>query len=123
VSGRHKWSEIRRGGPPEAEARIAAYRRSNRAILRLAQAREERGVTQEELARALEVGQAHVSRVEHRTDLLLSTVHDYVAALGGELHLQAVFPDGQQIDLGPVSDDEPNCAAETGSDRTAVASQ
>jgi transcriptional regulator with XRE-family HTH domain len=117
MSGRRNWSEIRRVGTSEAEARIAAYRRANRAILRLAQAREERGVTQEELARALDVGQAHVSRVEHRTNLLLSTVYDYVAALGGELHLQAVFPDGQQIDLGPVSDDEPDCAEETASSR------
>jgi hypothetical protein len=36
---------------------------------------------------------ANHSRLERRRDVLVSTLREVVAALGGELHLVAVFPD------------------------------
>jgi hypothetical protein len=63
-----------------------------------------------QLAAALGVSQAQVSRIENQTDLYLSTLRSYVEAMGGELQLRAVFPDGQaahvSVDevLGQVSD-------------------
>ncbi|NJN40068.1 MAG: XRE family transcriptional regulator [Gammaproteobacteria bacterium] len=48
--------------------------------------------TQEELAASLGVGQDTVSRIERRSDLLLSTLRRYVEAMGGELELVARFP-------------------------------
>jgi transcriptional regulator with XRE-family HTH domain len=48
--------------------------------------------TQEELAAKLGVGQDTVSRIERRSDVLLSTLRRYVEAMGGELQLVARFP-------------------------------
>ena len=49
--------------------------------------------TQEELAASLGVGQDTVSRIERQSDMLLSTLRRYVAAMGGKLELVAEFPD------------------------------
>ena len=48
--------------------------------------------TQEELATALGVGQDTISRLEQRSDMLLSTLKRYVEAMGGKLDLVATFP-------------------------------
>lgn len=84
---------------PEGRARVAEYERTMRAVMRLAELRAERGVTQDELARGMDVSQAHVSQIERKDNLYLSTLHNYVEALGGQLRLCAVFPDQQEIDL------------------------
>lgn len=48
--------------------------------------------TQEELAAALGVGQDAISRLEKRSDMLLSTLRHYVEGMGGTLELVARFP-------------------------------
>lgn len=48
--------------------------------------------TQVELAAALGVGQDTISRLEKRSDMLLSTLRHYVEAMGGTLELVAQFP-------------------------------
>ena len=48
--------------------------------------------TQVRLARELGVNQETVSRLEKRSDMLLSTLRSYVEAMGGELDLLAKFP-------------------------------
>jgi transcriptional regulator with XRE-family HTH domain len=78
---------------PVQRERIAQYRRAIEAALRLAEIRARRGMTQQEVAAVLAVSQANVSRIEHEEDLYLSTLRGYVAALGGELEVNAVFPD------------------------------
>ena len=49
--------------------------------------------TQKQVAQALGVGQDSVSRIESRSDMLLSTLRRYVEAMGGTLALVAQFPD------------------------------
>ena len=49
--------------------------------------------TQEELATGLGVGQDTISRIERRSDALLSTLRCYIEAMGGKLELVAEFPD------------------------------
>ncbi|MCM2265896.1 MAG: helix-turn-helix domain-containing protein [Desulfuromonadales bacterium] len=49
--------------------------------------------TQVELADVLHIGQDGVSRLEKRSDMLLSTLRSYVEAMGGQLELVARFPD------------------------------
>ncbi len=49
--------------------------------------------TQAELATSLGVGQDTISRIERRSDMLLSTLRRYVEAMGGKLELVAKFPD------------------------------
>jgi transcriptional regulator with XRE-family HTH domain len=53
--------------------------------------------TQEDLAARLGGGQDTVSRIERRSDILLSTLRRYVEAMGGELQLIARFPDRQPL--------------------------
>jgi DNA-binding XRE family transcriptional regulator len=61
--------------------------------------------TQVHLARELGVKQETVSRLEKRSDMLLSTLRSYVEAMGGELDLLAKFPGRPPVrlkTLGPV---------------------
>ena len=48
--------------------------------------------TQEQLAATLGVGQDTISRLERRSDMLLSTLRHYVESMGGKLELVAHFP-------------------------------
>ncbi|MBU0456414.1 MAG: helix-turn-helix domain-containing protein [Gammaproteobacteria bacterium] len=52
-------------------------------------------MSQERLAELLNTKQANVSRIERRTDMYISTLRNYVEAMGGELDIVAKFPDGQ----------------------------
>ena len=56
--------------------------------------REARDLTQEQLARLLHVNQAAVSKMERRADMYVSTLRNYIRAMGGELKITAVFPNG-----------------------------
>ena len=44
------------------------------------------------MAQALNISQDGVSRLEKRSDLLLSTLRSYIEAMGGKLRLVAEFP-------------------------------
>jgi len=63
--------------------------------VRLKQLREQRGLSQEEIARRLGSKQASVSRTEARTDFLLSTLKKHAEALGAKLVVKMVFPDAE----------------------------
>jgi hypothetical protein len=56
--------------------------------------------TQNTVARTLNMGQDGISRLEKRSDLLLSTLRNYVEAVGGNLTLVAQFPDKEPIAIG-----------------------
>ena len=58
----------------------------------LRQLRNAHQKTQVELAATLGIGQEAVSRLEQRTDLLLSTLKEYIKAVGGRLDLIASVP-------------------------------
>ncbi len=60
--------------------------------------------TQVDIAKTLKVGQHTVSRYEQRTDMLLSTLQDYVQAMGGELDLIARFPNRQPVKIKALRD-------------------
>lgn len=78
------------GLPAKRRARIERRAGELATLKHLRQAVER---TQEELATSLGVGQDTVSRIERRSDILLSTLRRYVEAMGGELELVARFPD------------------------------
>ena len=67
--------------------------------------------TQEELAASLGVGQDTISRIERRSDMLLSTLRRYVEAMGGTLELVAEFPDRPRMvidQLTPAREKSPS---------------
>lgn len=55
--------------------------------------------TQTTIAKSLGIGQEGISRLEQRSDLLISTLRSYVEAMGGDLHLVAEFPDRPPVYL------------------------
>ena len=93
MAGHKPWREVRRGDDSSPES--VAFRDAVSDALALAEIRGRRGLTQVDMARLLQVGQASVSKLERREDLYLSTLRDYVEALGGTLELSAVFPEGR----------------------------
>ena len=65
--------------------------------------RSARRLTQKTIARKLGISQDNVSRLESRSDVLLSTLCDYVHSLGGELSLVAEFPDRPPVVLAGLA--------------------
>ena len=55
--------------------------------------------TQADLAAELGVGQDAISRLEKRSDMLLSTLRHYVESMGGKLELVAQFPNRPPVIL------------------------
>ena len=67
--------------------------------LTMQELRKARNLTQTQLGAVLGIGQEHVSRIEQRADMLLSTLASYVNAMGGSLKLVIDFPDRQPVSL------------------------
>lgn len=88
-----KFSELRAKMSPEAQSRAAARAEAMLVNMQLQELRKARHVTQVEVARGMSVEQAAVSKLERRDDMYVSTLREYVKALGGELKLVASFPD------------------------------
>ena len=63
----------------------------------LSHLRKARRLTQEKMAQLLGIGQDSVSRIESRSDLLLSTLRSYVEAMGGSLKLVVEFPNSVAV--------------------------
>ncbi len=79
---------------PESRERSRALAAKYRAEMPLNELREALEITQVHLARILKVNQAAVSKMERRTDMYVSTLQDFIKAMGGELKITAKFPDG-----------------------------
>ena len=63
------------------------------AAMPLDQLRKAQQMTQLQLAEILGVNQGEISKIEHRSDICVSTLADYIEAMGGHLELRAVFKD------------------------------
>lgn len=69
--------------------------------------------TQEQLAEALGVGQDTISRLEKRSDMLLSTLRHYVESMGGRLDLVAQFPNRPPVVIEHLGgESKPQCKAQ-----------
>ena len=98
---------IRKGLSParrkKIEARAAQLVAEEMTLQELRQARK---LTQVRMAKALGITQDGVSRLEKRSDLLLSTLRKSVQAMGGTLSLVAEFPDRDPVVLSGIADDD-----------------
>ena len=93
----HKWEDLKHKVSPERRAEIARRAREEIRRLSLNQLREARNLTQTSLAEILNVNQGAVSKLERRTDMYVSTLRSYLKAMGAELQIKAIFPDGEVV--------------------------
>ena len=70
----------------------------------LRELRKARKLTQVRVARKLGINQDAVSRLEQRSDLLLSTLRRTVEAMGGSLSLIARFPDRPPVEIAGIAE-------------------
>jgi transcriptional regulator with XRE-family HTH domain len=80
---------------PAARERAHRLAQKYEAEMALDELRVARDLTQEHLAQLLGVKQAAVSKMERRADMYISTLQAMVRAMGGELKIQATFPEGR----------------------------
>ena len=92
--------------PPERQAKIARLTEELIAEeLTLQELRKRQKLTQADIAQLLGIKQENVSRLERRNNVHLSTLKDYIHALGGKLHLIVEFPNQEPIKLLDCEDD------------------
>jgi DNA-binding XRE family transcriptional regulator len=89
-----KFNDLTKNWPAERRQRVAKRVQDTLRSMHLEELRKAREMTQTKMAEILGVAQSEISKVEHRADLYISTLAEYVRALGGELEVRAVFPDG-----------------------------
>jgi transcriptional regulator with XRE-family HTH domain len=85
-----KMTELSESRRQKIEARAAQLAAEEMSLRDLRRAHR---LTQARVGKALKIGQDGVSRLEQRSDLLISTLRNYVEAMGGDLQLIARFPD------------------------------
>ena len=94
MTGHRPFSGLTNGFSPTRRVRVATKVRALKAEMPLAELRQARARSQEELARELRVGQPAVAKLEKRTDMYVSNLRRYIEALGGSLEIVARFHDG-----------------------------
>jgi DNA-binding XRE family transcriptional regulator len=85
--------ELLEAMPRDRRRRIEKRLQESLAAMPLDQLRKAQEMTQLELAGILGVNQGEVSKIEHRSDICVSTLSDYIEAMGGRLEIRAVFKD------------------------------
>lgn len=89
-----KFTELEAKMSAESIARSDARYREMLAEMPLHELRRARGLSQEMLAKVLQIKQPNVAKLEKRTDMYISTLRSTIEAMGGELDIVARFPDG-----------------------------
>lgn len=100
-------ADVIAGLPPERRAQVEARTKELIAEeLSLRALRKAMGKTQQAMALTLGIGQANVSQLEQRSDMLISTLNDYLKPLGGKLRLVAEFKDRPPVVLSRLGEIE-----------------
>ena len=104
MSGHKKYKKLRArmaanpNPTPEQRKKYEHLTAAYDAVIRLAELRKECGMMQADVAQEMGVSQPAISQVEEATDVHISTLSHYVAAMGGRLEVTVVFAndDGQE---------------------------
>ena len=102
ITLKDKMKELSPAQRKKVEARAAGLIAEEMTLRELRHARQ---LTQVKMARTLGVTQDSVSRLEKRSDLLLSILRKTVKAIGGKLSLVAEFPDRAPVVLSCIAED------------------
>jgi len=91
MTGTKPISELTKGWSKERldliESRVSELKEE----MVLAEIRKALGLTQEELAERLDVGQTAITKLERRKDMHVSKLRELIEAMGGELVITARF--------------------------------
>jgi len=95
---------------PNRRARVEERVQETLRAMPLEELRAARELTQTQLAQVLQVSQGAVSKVERRADMYISTLRGYIRAIGGDLQIRAVFPEGEVLinqfeEIDPLPED------------------
>src|SRR6266705_2274402 len=104
ITLKDKMKELSPAQRKKVEARAAELIAEEMTLRELRHARK---LTQVKMAKTLGVTQDSVSRLEKRSDLLLSTLRKTVKAMGGEVHIVAQFPDRSPVLLSHLAEEHP----------------
>jgi DNA-binding XRE family transcriptional regulator len=105
MTGHRKWADIRGDieSRPGYADRSRALREETLEETRLFDLRRAETLSQAEMANRLDITQAAISKFENADDVRISTLRDYLEALGARLELVAVFDNDDRripINLG-----------------------
>jgi transcriptional regulator with XRE-family HTH domain len=89
-----KFEELRSKMSAQSRERAHEKAKTYRAEMALDELREALNLTQEHLAKVLNVKQSSISKMERRTDMYVTTLESMIKAMGGSLRIEAVFPEG-----------------------------
>lgn len=97
--------EVMASLPADQLAEIdARYQEMLRQIEGLGELRRLAGLAQADVARALDIKQPSISKIEHQADMYISTLRDYVEALGGRLDIVVTLPGHPPLRLDGLGD-------------------
>lgn len=88
------FKELREKMPASAQKRARAKANVMLQEMALAELRTAQELTQEKLAERLNRKQGAISRLEKQADMYISTLREYIRAIGGNLVITASFPTG-----------------------------
>jgi len=94
-------NKLTRAQRRKVEARAAQLIAEEMTLQELRRARK---ITQQKVAKSLNIGQEGVSKIEKRSDLLISTLRDYINAMGGQLSLVVEFPNREPVILSGIAE-------------------
>jgi hypothetical protein len=63
----------------------------------LQEVRQAMELTQQQIAGTLRMNQAAISKLEHQSDMYISTLRKVLSAMGGKLKIVASFPEGDVV--------------------------
>jgi transcriptional regulator with XRE-family HTH domain len=100
------FKELQAKMDPASRAENVQLVREELQRMALDELRSAKKLTQADLAEMLDVPQSSISRIEQRADMYLSTLRNYIHAMGGVLRIQAIFPDGGAVVIDRFGDYE-----------------
>ena len=109
MSGRHKWSDLKKRMTPEQRQRMEAESANIDAtmppdeacvVVPMRMLRELEDTPMSELEAALQTGRPGVLAFEECDDAMVSQLRSYVTAMGARIKIIAEFPDGNEVILG-----------------------
>jgi transcriptional regulator with XRE-family HTH domain len=83
--------------PPESPDRIGRRTAEMSREMALQELRQAMDLTQQQIAGTLHMNQAAVSKLEHQSDMYISTLRRFLSAMGGNLRIVASFPEGDVV--------------------------